>query len=98
VEIETSTDATGAPLITVAGEVDISNAAALEAAVAAATARTPERLIFDLAGLRFMDSAGIAVLLAAANNVAAVRLRSPSPTVRRVVELTGLADVLVMEP
>ena len=46
--------------------------------------------MFDLAGLRFMDSAGIAVLLGATKRVERVSLREPSPTVRRVVELTGL--------
>ena len=48
---------------------------------------------FDLSGLDYIDSAGIAVLLGAAAECA-VRLRDPSPAVRRVVELTGLTDVL----
>ncbi len=61
-------------------------------------AKHPERLTFDVSALRFMDSAGIAVLLGAASNVSSVRLHSPSPSVRRVVELTGLSEVLVVEP
>ena len=41
-----------------------------------------------------MDSAGIAVLLGATRRVPAVRLREPSPAVRRVLEMTGLTTVL----
>jgi anti-sigma B factor antagonist len=97
VEIDTGLDPTGAAIVTVSGELDISNAATLQEAVASITAKRPERLIFDLSGLRFMDSAGIAVLIDAAGKVNAVRLRDPSPAVRRVVELTGLTNVLSIE-
>ena len=45
-----------------------------------------------------MDSAGIAVLLGAAREVSSVRLKRPSTAVRRVVELTGLNEILVVEP
>lgn len=95
--IETSVDATGAPVITVSGELDISNAKVLQATVASISATRPQRLTFDLAGLRFIDSAGIAVLLRAASEVDGVRLCRPSPAVRRVVELTGIAEVLPIE-
>src|SRR4051794_13069012 len=96
--IHTGSDPTGVPVVTVTGELDLSNADKLEAAVASIAAKRPERLIFDLSGLRFMDSAGIAVLLGAASKVNAVHLRDPSQAVRRVVELTGLTDVLTIEP
>ena len=95
--IEKRSDPSGAPVVAVSGELDISNAATLEATVAALAAERPERLSFDLSGLRYMDSAGIAVLLDAAARVGAVRLRDPSPAVRRVVELTGLTEVLPLE-
>jgi anti-sigma B factor antagonist len=95
--IKMGSDATGAAVVTVSGDLDISNADALEATVTSITATRPERLIFDLSGLRFIDSAGITVLLGAAAKVKDVRLRKPSPAVRRVVELTGLAEVLPIE-
>src|ERR1700758_5232896 len=97
-EVETGADPDGQPVITVAGDLDIASVEGLRAAVDAAMAKRPEELTFDLAALRFMDSAGIAVLLGAARDVSSVRLRSPSAAVRRVVELTGLSDVLVVEP
>ena len=53
-----------------------------------------DRLIFDLGGLEFIDSSGLAVLLAAAQKVPSVQLRNPSPIVRRVVEVTGLSEIV----
>ena|SRR6476661_8072649 len=96
--IDTRTDASGAPVVAVSGEIDMSNVGGLEATVEAIAARGPERLIFDLSGLRFMDSAGIAVLLNAASKVQTIEVHDPSPPVRRVVELTGLTRVLALSP
>lgn len=96
-EVETASDLSGQPVIRVSGDLDISSVDGLRSAVEAATAQRPERITFDLHALRFMDSAGIAVLLGAAREVSSVRLSRPSKAVRRVVELTGLADILVVE-
>ena len=96
--IDKRSDEGGAPIVAVSGELDISNAATLEATVAAVAAERPERLSFDLSGLRYMDSAGIAVLLGAATKLKEVHVRDPSPAVRRVIEITGLTDVLSIEP
>jgi anti-sigma B factor antagonist len=95
--IDTGVDPTGVPIVTLSGELDSSNAGLLEGAVASITAQHPEQLIFDVSGLRFMDSAGIAQLIGAAAKVDAVHLRNPSAIVRRVVEITGLSDVLRIE-
>lgn len=95
--IDASTDPGGVPVVSVSGELDMSNADLLEARVRSLTAARPARIVFDLGGLRFMDSAGIAVLLRAADSVGTVSLRRPSDTVRRVIELTGLTEVLVIE-
>jgi anti-sigma B factor antagonist len=98
VVIDTRADASGVPLIAVSGELDSSNVASLDAAIASVTAERHERLIFDLSELRFMDSAGISVLIGAAAKVGAVQLRNPSEAVRRVIQLTGLMGVLPIEP
>jgi anti-anti-sigma factor len=97
VVVETSSDQTGATIVNLSGELDSANARALDASLAPLTRDTSAQLIFDLSGLRFMDSAGIAVLLGVAAKVEAVRLRDASPAVRRVIELTGLSDVLRIE-
>jgi anti-anti-sigma factor len=97
IAVDTSTDSSGAAVVTVAGQLDISNADTLDAAVATAVAAHPQKLIFDLSGLEFMDSAGIAVLIRATSDVEAVRLRNPSPIVRRLIEVTGLSGILQSE-
>jgi anti-sigma B factor antagonist len=95
--IGTRIDPAGVPIVTVSGELDSSNAASLEEAIAPTAAKHPELLIFDLSLLRFMDSAGIAVLIGVAAKVNTVQLRNPSGVVRRVIELTGLSGVLRIE-
>ena len=57
-----------------------------------------ERLIFDLEGLRFMDSSGIAMFVSVARKVREVELRNPSAIVRRLFELTGLANTFRVVP
>ena len=95
VTIATEVDAAGDPIVMVSGEIDMSNASALSAAVAPIAATRPSRLTFDLTGLRFIDSAGIAVMLtAAATNT--VSLHNPSAIVRSVIEATGLSTILHM--
>jgi anti-anti-sigma factor len=96
--IDKRSDASGAPVVVVSGELDISNAATLEATVAALAAQRPPRLSFELSGLTYMDSAGVAVLLGAVSKFKEVCVRDPSPAVRRIVEITGLTDVLSVEP
>jgi anti-sigma B factor antagonist len=97
-DISTTVDPPGAAVIALVGDVDLSNADRLSEAVSAVAERRPHRLVFDLAGLRFIDSAGIAVLVAATMELDDVCVRDPSPIVSRVIELTGLADVLTTEP
>src|SRR5579871_3746491 len=92
--IQTRADNAGAPVIAVSGDLDISSVERLRSAVAEVAAQRPEQLTFDVRELRFMDSAGIAVLLGAASSVPSVRLVNPTAPVRRVIELTGLTDVL----
>ncbi len=96
-QIETGTGAAGEPVISLAGDLDISSVDGVREVVTQATAGAPAVVVFDLERLRFLDSAGISVLLAAAREVPSVRLRRPSKVVRRVVELTGLSEVLVIE-
>jgi anti-anti-sigma factor len=87
----------GVPVLAVSGELDMSNVEHMRAAVSSCGAERAGRLVFDLSGLRFIDSAGIAVLLDAAERIGTVVVRSPSPAVRRVIEVTGLTEVLPIE-
>jgi anti-sigma B factor antagonist len=96
--IERSSDATGDPVIALTGELDISNAETFRRVVDEIIGQKPTRLSFDLSALTFMDSSGIAVMVHAANNVEAIELHHASAIIQRVVEATGLKDVLRVDP
>jgi anti-anti-sigma factor len=96
--VERSFDAAGCPLITLGGDLDISSADKFRAVVEEVVSEDPPGIVFDVAHLAFMDSTGIAVMVYAANKVGNVELRHASNIVRRVVEATGLTDVLKLDP
>jgi anti-sigma B factor antagonist len=85
-------------VITLDGELDLSNVRTLDEALQREVQDRPEEVVFDLARLRFMDSSGIAALLRARDEFGAVTLRSPTNIIRRVITGTGLGEVLPMEP
>jgi anti-sigma B factor antagonist len=91
---EVTFDAGGVPVIKLSGEIDMSNVELLRTSIEPAITRAPDRVIFDLSALEFMDSSGIALLLNVAAAATAVEIRQPSAIVRRIVEATGLSDVL----
>jgi anti-anti-sigma factor len=94
--VERSVEPEGTVVLALRGEVDVSNASYVRGEVTSAIAEVPAHLVFDLADLGFMDSSGLAILLAAAKSVP-VRLRNPSESIVRLVELTGLSTVLPLE-
>jgi anti-sigma B factor antagonist len=98
ITLSTRVDAGGARVVSLAGELDSSNVQALSETMTTLAAARPEWVIFDLGALRFMDSAGIAVLVRTAAEVDTVQVRDPSPIVRRIIEVTGLSDVLRIVP
>ncbi|MDQ1361546.1 MAG: hypothetical protein QOJ44_1923 [Acidimicrobiaceae bacterium] len=81
-----------APVVSIGGEIDISNAELVKAAILATFGGKPQRIIVDVSGLRFMDSSGIAILVQISKSVASIELRHPTPIVRRVIEATGLSE------
>ena len=96
-EVNMHLDPTGTQVVILSGELDSSNAASLQERVASIPPQPAPRLIFDLTDLRFMDSAGIAVLISAAENASSVSLRNPSPIIRRVLQATGLSSMFPIE-
>lgn len=91
-------DAAGVPVIKLSGEIDMSNVDSLRGVIDPVMESAPERVDFDLAALEFMDSSGIALLLRVAAKAQSVHLREPSTLVRRLIEATGLSDVLPIDP
>lgn len=90
-------DDSGVSVIKISGEIDISNVERLQRAIDPLTATAPEHLVFDLSDLQFVDSSGLALLLATSRKAGTVQLRRPTPIVRRIVEISGLGDVLPTE-
>lgn len=87
-----------ATTVTLTGELDIANIDRLEAAVAPVIARHPDRLVVDLAGLRFADSSAIALWVRWSATVGEIQFRDPSPLLRRVITSMGLGRKFGLVP
>jgi stage II sporulation protein AA (anti-sigma F factor antagonist) len=59
-------------------------------------------VVLDLTALEFLDSTGLGVLIRANRDLreagGALRVRSPQPQVRRVLDITGAGEWLSVEP
>lgn len=82
------------------GEVDAHTAPALREAVMARLASGSVDVRLDMQAVTFMDSSGLRVVIDATEKARAtdgdVILVAPTPTVRRLVEISGLADHLTI--
>jgi len=83
----------GYPIVTVAGEIDIATAAGLRERLSELAA-SGRPLVADLDQVRFIDSAGLAALVGAANRAAAhggsLHVVCGRPRVRQLFRLSGL--------
>jgi anti-anti-sigma factor len=85
----------GTAVLRLGGEIDIASLPEVQDALdEILERRDPRVVVFDLSELRFMDSSGLALLLGVAVQVEAVQVRNPSGIVRRVIEISGLAEAL----
>lgn len=84
--------------ITVLGELDVTNSAALERALREALAGDGTRVVLDLSALGFIDSTGLRTLLLAerisATDSNRLVVRRPGGQVARMLALTGIGDEL----
>lgn len=95
---ETLIDPSGTPTLKLVGELDIGGVGPIRKAFDAIVADCPDRVAIDLTELRFIDSSGLSLFLAVADQVGEVELRNPSPIIRKVLRLTGLSNVFVITP
>lgn len=89
-------------VVVVAGELDADTAGRLREAVDELVIDRAS-VVLDLAGVSFIDSSGLLVLLHALDRAAQcdaeLSVRSPSASVLRLFELTGQTDrILPVEP
>jgi anti-anti-sigma factor len=84
----------GEAVVSVCGELDMSTAPELSRSLADVLDQHPRDLTLDLAGVEFIDSTGLTLLVRASMDVKAhegtFHLRHPRPPVRRVLEIVGL--------
>jgi anti-anti-sigma factor len=85
-------------VITVSGELDMSNADQLSDAVTEELHKCPPRVELDLAELTFCDSLGLRTLLLLSRSAQAqqthLALRNPSPFFTRMLQITGVESAL----
>jgi anti-anti-sigma factor len=84
------------------GDLDPATVPQLEAAItAAAEAGAVERIVLDLAGLTFLDSSGLRTFVTARESLAGdgiqLALRRPTSNVVRLLDVTGLAEIIDVE-
>jgi anti-anti-sigma factor len=91
----------GVAFLTVSGELDLAWADELREVGEQALTRFVGTLRIDLTGVTFMDSTGLAALIAIQNKAEKAHtliLENPQPSVRRILEITGLHKVFAIEP
>jgi anti-anti-sigma factor len=97
--IDVSCPSPGTARLAVAGEIDLSNSDLLHVRLLNVLSMLhPRHIEVDLAEVTFLDCSGLTVLVVAGQAAARIgcrlRITDPQPAVRRVLDLTGLLDVL----
>ncbi len=88
-------------VLLVRGELDLAAASSLDAELERALRTESNRIVLDLAGLEFIDSTGLSVLVRAQQRAhdsgRELGLVNLGPQVERLLSLTGLLDRLTLD-
>ena len=96
IEIKVNADAA---TIAVAGRLDTTTAPMLDKTISE-DIKDAKHLILDIQGVNYISSAGLRVLLSAQKKmqkIGSMKVRNVCPEVMEVFEMTGFADILVIE-
>ena len=96
IEIKRNTEET---VIEIVGRLDAATAPALDKTINEDIEDT-KNLIFDMKGLEYISSAGLRVLLSAQKKmqkIGSMKVTNVCEAVMEVFEMTGFADILVIE-
>jgi anti-sigma B factor antagonist len=90
----------GQTVVSAAGELDVNTAPELREHLTRLVAGGARRISVDLASVSFVDSTALSVLVSALKRLRQVdgdlQLVSPTPSVRRVFEITGLTRLFTI--
>jgi anti-anti-sigma factor len=89
--------------IVVRGEIDLQNAGDVEAQLTEAISNQATMVSIDLSGVDYLDSAGLRVLFHLVDRLATLQIgieliAAPGSPSRRVIELSGLAALVPLDP
>ena len=100
IAVEVLHDAGGA-IVTLGGELEFGTVASLRTALSDLAQQSCDPVVVDLAAVRFIDSTGLSLLVQAKQRFASqgrrFELRRPTHRVVRVIETSGLADLLALD-
>lgn len=89
-------------VVTVAGEIDLTNAESLRDALLSALNAGALGLVVDMVATTFIDSAGVTALVRASRRAGAtqatLRLAVTAPAVLRVLNLVGIDQLIEVHP
>ena len=81
-----------------AGEIDISNADVFKTKLEDALAETSQNITIDLAGLNYIDSTGLGVIIgvygAIKKDGLSVKVLNPRDNVKKLLAISGLDNIL----
>jgi anti-anti-sigma factor len=85
------------------GEVDLANARDVEAQLLDAISNQADRVSLDLTDVSYLDSAGIRILFQLVDRLRTLQIEAlliapPHSPARRVLELSGLATLVPLDP
>ncbi|MFI7211430.1 STAS domain-containing protein [Micromonospora maritima] len=91
--LSTGNSPDGSRVLTVVGEIDMSNAASFADALDDAVRPDGEPLVVDLTRVEYLDSAGLAALFPHAERIALIA----SPLLEPLLAISGLADLTTVK-
>ena len=87
--------------VVLTGEIDIATAGRVRDALITISRGGEKKVVVDMTNVTFMDSTGLAALVGPLKRFRSMNgqivLRSPTGSVRKVLELTGLTRVFAIE-
>ncbi len=92
--LDTARAVDGGLVLTAMGEIDLSNVVPFDDALSAAVAEARDgRLIVDLSGVEYLDSAAISVLFPYAEQIRVIA----HPLLLRIFDISGFSELVAVE-